>query len=231
MEALAILAVLYLLIAPALGIAAFARHGKLRGEIRELRKRLIAAADRLAELTEVVASLRAELGLASAPDAEARPADRAGAAPEPSAARAAFERSIRDAEPEEKLEAIIPDDFFSGARALLRPGLAEPGPSVLSADERVLKDPAPLVAVRELGDSAVNLVVRPWCKRQDSWALGLDLNRRIKEQLEAGGSTNGGEGIALAYALARQHFDPQAINRVILATDGDFNVGVTSRSE
>ncbi|MCH8155781.1 MAG: hypothetical protein IH786_11105 [Proteobacteria bacterium] len=77
MEALAILAVLYLLIAPALGIAAFARQGKLRGEIRELRKRLIAAADRLAELTEVVASLRAELGLAPAPDAEARPADRA----------------------------------------------------------------------------------------------------------------------------------------------------------
>ena len=58
---------------------------------------------------------------------------------------------------------------------------------VLSADERVLTDPAPLVAVKELGDSAVNLVVRPWCKRQDSWALGLDLNRRIKEQLEAGG--------------------------------------------
>jgi len=51
------------------------------------------------------------------------------------------------------------------------------------------------------------------------------------EQLEAGGSTNAGEGIALAYVLARQHFDPEAINRVILATDGDFNVGVTSRSE
>jgi Ca-activated chloride channel family protein len=51
------------------------------------------------------------------------------------------------------------------------------------------------------------------------------------EQLEAGGSTNAGEGIALAYALARQHFDPEAVNRIILATDGDFNVGVTSRSE
>jgi Ca-activated chloride channel family protein len=51
------------------------------------------------------------------------------------------------------------------------------------------------------------------------------------EQLGAGGSTNAGEGIALAYALARQHFDPEAINRVVLATDGDFNVGVTSRSE
>ena len=49
------------------------------------------------------------------------------------------------------------------------------------------------------------------------------------DRLEAGGSTNGGEGIERAYALARQNFDPNAINRVILATDGDFNVGNTSR--
>jgi Ca-activated chloride channel family protein len=44
--------------------------------------------------------------------------------------------------------------------------------------------------------------------------------------LESGGSTAGGEGLALAYALARQNFDPRAVNRVILMTDGDFNVGV-----
>ena len=49
--------------------------------------------------------------------------------------------------------------------------------------------------------------------------------------LRAGGSTNGGEGIRLAYALAREHFAAGGINRVILATDGDFNVGTTSRSE
>ncbi len=48
-------------------------------------------------------------------------------------------------------------------------------------------------------------------------------------QLRAGGSTAGGEGIQLAYDLAEQHFDKEAINRVILATDGDFNVGVTSQ--
>lgn len=51
------------------------------------------------------------------------------------------------------------------------------------------------------------------------------------KRLEAGGSTNGGSGIRLAYQLAREHFDPDGINRVILATDGDFNVGITSRSE
>jgi len=45
--------------------------------------------------------------------------------------------------------------------------------------------------------------------------------------LSAGGSTAGGEGLALAYDLAQQNFDPKAINRVILMTDGDFNVGLS----
>lgn len=47
------------------------------------------------------------------------------------------------------------------------------------------------------------------------------------ERLEAGGSTNGGAGIQAAYALAEQAFIPSGNNRVLLATDGDFNVGVT----
>uniref|UniRef100_UPI00286A5845 vWA domain-containing protein n=1 Tax=Gemmatimonas sp. TaxID=1962908 RepID=UPI00286A5845 len=46
--------------------------------------------------------------------------------------------------------------------------------------------------------------------------------------LEAGGSTAGGAGIELAYRTAREHFKPNGNNRVILATDGDFNVGVSS---
>ncbi|MBI4953817.1 MAG: VWA domain-containing protein [Myxococcales bacterium] len=51
--------------------------------------------------------------------------------------------------------------------------------------------------------------------------------RSALARLHAGGSTNGGAGIELAYGLASKHFEPQAINRVILATDGDFNVGVS----
>lgn len=57
-----------------------------------------------------------------------------------------------------------------------------------------------------------------------------DDRRRILaaiENLEAGGSTNGGEGIELAYRLARQRFIRGSANRVILMTDGDFNVGLT----
>ncbi|HWB80016.1 MAG TPA: VWA domain-containing protein [Nannocystaceae bacterium] len=50
-------------------------------------------------------------------------------------------------------------------------------------------------------------------------------------RLEAGGSTNGGQGIELAYALAAKNFQKDAVNRVVLATDGDFNVGVSSNGE
>lgn len=49
--------------------------------------------------------------------------------------------------------------------------------------------------------------------------------------LKAGGSTNGGEGIQLAYNIAREHFLKEGNNRVILCTDGDFNVGTTNQSE
>jgi len=46
------------------------------------------------------------------------------------------------------------------------------------------------------------------------------------DNLNAGGSTAGAQGIAQAYALAEQSFDKSGVNRVILATDGDFNVGI-----
>lgn len=57
---------------------------------------------------------------------------------------------------------------------------------------------------------------------------------KIKEaidNLSAGGSTAGGEGIMLAYKTARENFVKDGNNRVILATDGDFNVGVSSDDE
>ncbi|WP_149243312.1 YfbK domain-containing protein [Dyadobacter sp. 32] len=57
---------------------------------------------------------------------------------------------------------------------------------------------------------------------------------KIKEALDAlqsGGSTAGGEGINLAYKLAQDNFMPKGNNRIILATDGDFNVGASSEGE
>ncbi|MGD9635364.1 MAG: von Willebrand factor type A domain-containing protein, partial [Pirellulales bacterium] len=51
------------------------------------------------------------------------------------------------------------------------------------------------------------------------------------DRLRAGGSTAGGAGIQLAYQIAEDHFIPGGTNRVVLCTDGDFNVGVTSTAE
>jgi Ca-activated chloride channel family protein len=53
----------------------------------------------------------------------------------------------------------------------------------------------------------------------------------VIDQLESGGSTAGGAGLRLAYDIAKQNFIHEGNNRVILATDGDFNVGVTNNGE
>jgi Ca-activated chloride channel family protein len=61
-----------------------------------------------------------------------------------------------------------------------------------------------------------------------------DNKTNIKEainELQAGGSTAGGEGIQLAYKIARENFIKEGNNRIILATDGDFNVGISSDDE
>ena len=58
----------------------------------------------------------------------------------------------------------------------------------------------------------------------------LDIMQAI-EDLSAGGSTNGYEGIKLAYNIASENFIEGGVNRVILATDGDFNVGITSQEQ
>jgi small conductance mechanosensitive channel len=71
------------------------------------------------------------------------------------------------------------DDDISNAIAVVN--------AVLSKDSRVLSDPEPVVAVSELADSSVNLVVRPWCRKEDYWGLRFDLTRRFKEELEQGG--------------------------------------------
>ncbi len=55
---------------------------------------------------------------------------------------------------------------------------------ILRADKRVLEEPEMVLAVGELGDSSVNILVRPWCVREDYWALKWDLTQRFKEELE-----------------------------------------------
>lgn len=58
---------------------------------------------------------------------------------------------------------------------------------LVDADDRVLKDPACLIAVSELGDSSVSLVVRPWVKTADYWAVNFGLTEAIKKRFDKEG--------------------------------------------
>ncbi len=62
-------------------------------------------------------------------------------------------------------------------------------------------------------------------------ASNADRIMQALNRLQAGGSTNGGEGMQLAYQVARDHFIPGGTNRVLLCTDGDFNVGMTGTDQ
>ena len=58
---------------------------------------------------------------------------------------------------------------------------------VLKSEGRVRSEPEAVVVVGELGDSSVNLLVRPWCDASDYWPLRWDLTRKLKEELEKAG--------------------------------------------
>ena len=53
----------------------------------------------------------------------------------------------------------------------------------------MLQDPTPSVIVSELGDSSVNLIVRPWCKPEDYWTMTADIMEAGKEALDAANIT------------------------------------------
>jgi small conductance mechanosensitive channel len=61
--------------------------------------------------------------------------------------------------------------------------------AVIAADDRAHKDPAPMIAVTELADSSVNLVIRVWCDGGNYWPLKFDLTKAIKERLDTDGIT------------------------------------------
>ncbi len=69
----------------------------------------------------------------------------------------------------------------------------------LNADERVLKDPEPMVAVGELGDSSVDLFVRPWTKASDLWPTRFALIKDIKERFDK-------EGVSIPFPQRDVHF-------------------------
>lgn len=79
------------------------------------------------------------------------------------------------------------DDAFASAQA------------VIDGDDRVLKDPAAMIAVSELGDSSVNLTVRVWCNAGDYWPLRFGLNKSLKERFDT-------DKISIPYPQRALHF-------------------------
>ncbi len=69
---------------------------------------------------------------------------------------------------------------------------------VIAADDRILADPAPTIAVSELGDSSVNFVVRPWVNAADYWAVKFDVTEQIKKRFDQ-------EGISIPFPQRDVH--------------------------
>ena len=71
---------------------------------------------------------------------------------------------------------------------------------IIAADDRVLKDPAPVIALSELADSSINFLVRPWAKSEDYWALLWDTTEAVKLRFDE-------EGLSIPYPQMDVHFD------------------------
>ena len=87
------------------------------------------------------------------------------------------------------------DDDIKKAKSLLT--------EIVNADERVLKDPEPVIAVSELADSSVNFIVRPWVNTADYWGVYWDLTEAVKLRFDT-------EGISIPFPQQDVHMHQAA---------------------
>jgi len=103
------------------------------------------------------------------------------------------------AEPIRRIDLVIgigyEDDIKKAKQVLME---------IMESDPRILKEPAPTVAVAELGDSSINLAVRPWVKKEDYWPVRGDLLEKIKERFDQ-------EGISIPYPQMDVHADVKIV--------------------
>ncbi|MDO6783797.1 mechanosensitive ion channel [Neptunomonas phycophila] len=98
--------------------------------------------------------------------------------------------SCRDTRRVDMVFGIGYDSDLLKAKAILK--------EIVETDERVLSEPAPLVAVQELADSSVNFVVRPWAKTSDYWDVYRDTMEKVKLRFDA-------EGISIPFPQMDVH--------------------------
>jgi small conductance mechanosensitive channel len=72
---------------------------------------------------------------------------------------------------------------------------------ILEKEDRILKEPAPVIALSELADSSVNFVVRPWVNAADYWNVRFDITERVKKQFDS-------EGISIPFPQQDVHLYP-----------------------
>ena len=97
------------------------------------------------------------------------------------------------AKPTRRVDMVIGvgyDDDLAKVKAVLH--------ELIAADERILKDPEPTVAVAELADNSVNFVVRPWVNSGDYWPVHFDFLESVKNRFDA-------EGISIPYPQRDVH--------------------------
>ena len=98
--------------------------------------------------------------------------------------------SARDTRRVDMVFGIGYDDDLRKAKEILN--------EIITADERILPEPAPVIAVSELADSSVNFVVRPWVNSADYWAVLWDTTEAVKLRFDA-------EGISIPYPQMDVH--------------------------
>lgn len=82
------------------------------------------------------------------------------------------------------------DDDIDAAKRTLR--------ELIDADDRILKDPPPMIVVGELADSSVNFTVRVWAKAADYWGIYFDMHERVKKTFDA-------KGISIPFPQVQMH--------------------------
>ncbi|MEH6582371.1 MAG: mechanosensitive ion channel domain-containing protein [Halioglobus sp.] len=100
--------------------------------------------------------------------------------------------SARDTRRVDMVFGISYDDDLRKAKQLLE--------DIIAADDRVLADPAPVIALSELADSSVNFIVRPWAKAEDYWAILWDTTETVKLKFDEA-------GISIPYPQMDVHMD------------------------
>jgi small conductance mechanosensitive channel len=76
---------------------------------------------------------------------------------------------------------------------------------IVAADERILEDPAPTVAISELADSSVNFVVRPFARVEDYWSVYFETTESVKERFDA-------EGVSIPFPQRDVHLFQEISN-------------------